>query len=916
VWKLQCHFCGDTVSTGKLNRNYYKMHLEAVHNVQQHGENLLQWTLTQQSVEENVGSTVSAVANIMSMKGISIQRSMDGGPSTPKAPVPGPLLNIKGITVQRVDEQGRSTVGTPNMAQQQQERLKNQRAEAHRASVTAAQMRQQEQAINRWANGCEHGCRICKKLGKNFTSFTKQGLLKHLETEHEVSERDYKEEFKCLNLITRASNTSCKECGTRIKRIPTSLNMHFKKHGLNIRTYWLKHLKPPNMPVVNGASPGRGIPLTGRGSRPRGSRGGTMRGMSRPGIHKCNMPNCTRSFDNVTALNLHRSWHGRGGGRGAPRGRGVPGMQPVVVLNRVDGEQPEEGEGEEMVMEMDPMDMLEVGIGEEGDEDERGEEVEVDLDNLEVVDDDGAPTFGDDEEVIGDPIEITPVDGGDADESMNTPDMTDTTHEENENGGLNTPEPIDEAEATKEAQSDAESDIELVASFTPKVADPRMPIPLPDQTNDPPGTHIPPMTPPPILRIPSPEPNPEDLLNIKGITVERVAVDEQGRSKESSNDNLEPDLDLETDLGLGPDVEFDEDGAPIIHKKDGKESPEEKPKINILDQIENEIQQKIKSQEAAKAAEKAKVTESPIKLQVVTEASEIKSLEEVKIFKEDSKSEAPNPEGGVEPLSKKIKIDETPPQETNQPGTPIKASDSGQTSLSPANGFNPAEQSPRNNCVLSPTYPIPQPPPHSIAPPTSHSLGSLPPHSIAQPPPHIPYSTQSARPTLSQANLYQPHLQIPISHHDPTRMHPNQPYPYEPMPNREHYYPMQPPIPNQPPMMQPMQPNFYHPHQPPQHQPQPPPAPFPNQKQSRFFPYTGYATPIHTFNDTVEPGPDGRLPLDYWSTMSCTVDIPNCPLNCCHVRAHQEIMEGSTNWKVPYGPPLNGLQPCSCCINS
>ena len=112
---------------------------------------------------------------------------MDGGPSTPKVPVPGPLLNIKGITVQRVDEQGRSTVGTPNMAQQQQERLKNQRAEAHRASVTAAQMRQQEQAINRWANGCEHGCRICKKLGKNFTSFTKQGLLKHLETEHEVS---------------------------------------------------------------------------------------------------------------------------------------------------------------------------------------------------------------------------------------------------------------------------------------------------------------------------------------------------------------------------------------------------------------------------------------------------------------------------------------------------------------------------------------------------------------------------------------------------------------------------------------------------------------------------------------------------------------------------------------------------------
>merc|ERR1719422_1221342 len=175
-----------------------------------------------------------------------------------------------------------------------------------------------------------------------------------------------------------------------------------------------------------------------------------MRGMSRPGIHKCTMPNCTRSFDNVTALNLHRSWHGRGGGRGIPsqRGRGRPMADPVVVLNRVDGENQEE-----MVMEMDPMDMLEVGIG-DGDE-ERGEEVEVDLDNLEVVDDDGAPTFGDEE--LGDPIEITPVQEGD--ESVNTPDMTDTTHEENENGGLNTPEPeVDEDPANKEeAQSDAEA---------------------------------------------------------------------------------------------------------------------------------------------------------------------------------------------------------------------------------------------------------------------------------------------------------------------------------------------------------------------------------------------------------------------------------------------------------------------------
>ena len=121
------------------------------------------------------------------IQGISIQRSLDGGPSAPKAPVPGPLLNIKGITVQRVDEQGgqRSGPVTPNLNPHQQQ-IK-QRAEAQRAQQTAAQMRQQEQAINRWANGCEHGCRICRKNGKNFTSFTKQGLLKHLEAEHEVS---------------------------------------------------------------------------------------------------------------------------------------------------------------------------------------------------------------------------------------------------------------------------------------------------------------------------------------------------------------------------------------------------------------------------------------------------------------------------------------------------------------------------------------------------------------------------------------------------------------------------------------------------------------------------------------------------------------------------------------------------------
>eukprot|EP00092_Neocalanus_flemingeri_P094413 GFUD01120055.1.p1 GENE.GFUD01120055.1~~GFUD01120055.1.p1 ORF type:complete len:104 (+),score=45.69 GFUD01120055.1:32-313(+) len=93
-------------------------------------------------------------------------------------------------------------------------------------------------------------------------------------------------------------------------------------------------------------------------------------------------------------------------------------------------------------MVINPMDMLEVEIGEG-----------VQYDNLEVIDDDGAPgfgdketapTFGNDDEGKGDPRETSPLEDGD--ESMNTLDMTDTTPEDN--GGLNTPEPLDEYEVT------------------------------------------------------------------------------------------------------------------------------------------------------------------------------------------------------------------------------------------------------------------------------------------------------------------------------------------------------------------------------------------------------------------------------------------------------------------------------------
>merc|ERR1719507_1948245 len=154
-----------------------------------------------------------------------------------------------------------------------------------------------------------------------------------------------------------------------------------------------------------------------------------------------------------------------------------------------------------------------------------------------------------------------------------------------------------------------------------------MPIPLPDQTNDPPGTHIPPMTPPPIQRIPTPiQDSEEKLLTNSQITVQKISS---------------RDLDIPADLGLGPDIEYDEDGAPIIKKTD--ESNKVEP--------------------SKKTGSESSNPKSPVKL--VTKAS----------VREDSKVESPNPEGD-EREAKRIKLDETPPQETNQPGAPVTAHDS------------------------------------------------------------------------------------------------------------------------------------------------------------------------------------------------------------------------------------------------
>ena len=66
--------------------------------------------------------------------------------------------------------------------------------------ISLAQRQLQERAVSLWANGCDYGCRICKKLGFTFSSFSRQGLVKHLLTDHEVSGEE-RAEYSCLTLV-------------------------------------------------------------------------------------------------------------------------------------------------------------------------------------------------------------------------------------------------------------------------------------------------------------------------------------------------------------------------------------------------------------------------------------------------------------------------------------------------------------------------------------------------------------------------------------------------------------------------------------------------------------------------------------------------------------------------------------------
>jgi len=371
-WKLQCYFCADTVSTGSLNRTYYKMHLENVHSISQNADQLLKWALSQQnppgSGKSSGGgsggggsSTLSSVASILGMKGITITKDN----SSPANGVPNSLINIKGITVQKVSD------GTSQPSMPSTPRGRGGMSPAGRGGInrpSAANIgRQQEQAIERWSNACEHGCRLCKRMGKNFTTFHRNTLVRHLETEHNTGERDYKEEFKCQNLITRASNMTCAECKHKVKRIPSSLNAHVKRHGMNIRQYWIKHVAPkgsalatfnPGVPSGGGMANGqfRGQPFRGgrgwmRGSPiPRGARGGGAGGPNfRPGMR----PPIRAPLNQATKETKVNGTY-----------------QPKVMLNRMDDdtiarEQAGLGGDDAMEVELDPLTLLEMGMGED-----------------------------------------------------------------------------------------------------------------------------------------------------------------------------------------------------------------------------------------------------------------------------------------------------------------------------------------------------------------------------------------------------------------------------------------------------------------------------------------------------------------------------------------------------------------------
>ena len=174
------------------------------------------------------------------------------------------------------------------------------------------------------------------------------------------AEQDYKEEFQCPSLVTRASTTQCMECSTRVKRHPSSWSSHLIKHGLNITSYWLKHVKPRRQPQRAGSSPSCWKPRPGPPS--------------------------------VGLLRRAVSDHGRGSSAGGTEATPVGRASVAVEEN-----------------EVNPMDMLEVQMG---------DTFHMEKDDFDKIGDkDGELAKGQtdtvDEDINANPVQITPLSDGD-----------------------------------------------------------------------------------------------------------------------------------------------------------------------------------------------------------------------------------------------------------------------------------------------------------------------------------------------------------------------------------------------------------------------------------------------------------------------------------------------------------------------
>jgi len=219
AWKLQCYFCPETVSSVQLNKDYYLLHLVAVHNVQQHADKVLEWMLAQ----KGAGQSVCLPVPVSTSVAVSRRRKVASHQRIKSSSV----LNVQGLTVKQRNNN----------------------------IVRLIKVSPEETAVSEWANGVEHGCRICRKLGKPFSAVTKHGLLIHLQKDHKVTGLT-EQDFNNRTHKMRSSRLQCKECGASMQRHSVSLDIHLRKHGLNITTYWKKHIRPQLMPYKLPAGAG------------------------------------------------------------------------------------------------------------------------------------------------------------------------------------------------------------------------------------------------------------------------------------------------------------------------------------------------------------------------------------------------------------------------------------------------------------------------------------------------------------------------------------------------------------------------------------------------------------------------------------------------------------------------------------